>query len=175
MNIIVQTSSFNSTTGLLIAGTVSFPCVLGRTGVTADKREGDGKTPIGTYPLRRLFYRADRLDRPVTGLHVQEIKPDDGWCDESAHADYNRLVKKPFAASHEDMFRDDHLYDLVAEVGYTADPPVPGQGSAIFMHLARPERTPTAGCIALSKEDMLQVLALCGPDSLITILPPTDS
>lgn len=175
MNIVVQTSSFSSTAGLLLVAGRSFPCLLGRGGITIDKTEGDGKTPVGTYALRRLFYRSDRVAKPATQLLLQEIKQMDGWCDDPAHPLYNQLVQKPFAASHEDMFRDDHVYDVVVELGYNDQPIQPGRGSAIFMHVMRPEKTPTAGCIALTLEDLLSVVAVCDRESFITILPPADS
>jgi L,D-peptidoglycan transpeptidase YkuD (ErfK/YbiS/YcfS/YnhG family) len=172
MNIIVQTSSFESTTGVLIAGTKRFDCTLGRAGVTIDKKEGDGKTPIGTYPLRQLIYRADRAARPETQLPIETLTMDTGWCEDPADPDYNRKVKLPHAGAVDKMTRDDHLYDLCVVIGYNDDPVIAGRGSAIFMHLAREDGTPTAGCVGLKKEDLLEVLKSCGPDTYITILPP---
>jgi L,D-peptidoglycan transpeptidase YkuD (ErfK/YbiS/YcfS/YnhG family) len=172
MDIIVQTKSFDATTGLLIAGGKRYDCTLGRAGVAAEKAEGDGKTPIGTYPLRRLLYRADRLEKPQTGLPVETLDPDTGWCEDPAHADYNSQVRLPHASVVDRMTRDDHLYDLTVIIGYNDDPVVPGKGSAIFMHLARPDFSPTAGCVGLKQEDLLEVLKLCDSSSLITILPP---
>ncbi len=136
-------------------------CALGRGGViaAARKHEGDGGTPTGLLELRRLFYRADRDPIPRTSLPRVPIAPDDGWCDAPAHAEYNRLVRLPFEASHERMWRDDALYDIVAELGWNDAPVVPGRGSAIFLHLASPDYGPTAGCVALSRPDLLAVLA----------------
>jgi len=146
-----------------------YPCVLGRSGIVADKHEGDGGTPVGCFPLRRLLYRPDRLARPETALPVQAISPDDGWCDDPSHADYNRPVRLPHPASCEQLWREDHLYDLVVVLGHNDDPPIPGLGSAIFMHLARPDREPTQGCIALDCENLLELLNLCGTDSALRI------
>lgn len=151
--------------GVLRFNGKSYACSLGRSGIVVaeEKVEGDGATPAGRYPLRRVYYRPDRMKAaPVTMLPVLAIAPDDGWCDDPAHASYNRLVKKPFAASHEDMWRTDGLYDVVVEVGYNDSPPVPGKGSAIFMHHSNPEGGATAGCVGLQPEDLLEILAGCG-------------
>ena len=158
--------------GRLVAGDRVFPCVLGRGGVRADKREGDGATPVGVFPLRRVLFRPDRRVAPRTGLATGAIAPDDGWCDEPGHADYNRPVKRPFPASHEIMWRDDRLYDVVVLIGHNDDPPVPFAGSAVFIHLERPDRGPTAGCVALSPADMDAFLAMASPGDEIEILAP---
>lgn len=172
MNIIVQTSSFDATTGTLIAGANRYACTLGRTGVTIDKAEGDGKTPIGTYPLRYLLYRADRLEKPETGLPVHVLDPDTGWCEDPSHPDYNTRVTLPHDSVVDRMTRDDHLYDLTVVIGYNDDPVVAGRGSAIFMHLMRDDGSPTAGCVGLKLHDLLAVLKLCDSSSHITVLPP---
>jgi L,D-peptidoglycan transpeptidase YkuD (ErfK/YbiS/YcfS/YnhG family) len=136
-------------------------CLLGRGGVLDDKREGDGATPVGCFPMRRVLYRPDRLSAPVTGLPVQPIRPDDGWCDDPAHPDYNRPVTLPFAASHEVLWREDGVYDVIIVLGHNDNPVVPHAGSAVFVHLVRPERTPTAGCVALAMDDLLALLQAC--------------
>ncbi|MFH1157916.1 MAG: L,D-transpeptidase family protein [Pseudomonadota bacterium] len=174
MNIIVKTTSMTATTGTLEIGGQSSECTLGRTGVASaqDKKEGDGKTPFGDYPLRQVFYNAPRVAKPETGLPVEILTPETGWCDDPKHADYNKQIKLPHPASHESMMREDHLYDYVAVIGYNDDPIVAGKGSAIFMHLARPDFSPTAGCIGLRLEDLRAVLKLCDRSSRIKILPP---
>ncbi len=146
-------------------------CVLGKGGVVAasQKREGDGASPAGIWPVRNVFFRADRIDPPVTSLPLVPLKPYDGWCDDPAHRLYNRPVSLPFAASHEKMWRDDHVYDVVVELGYNDDPVEAGHGSAIFLHVARPNYEPTEGCIALDLSDLLAVLELMEPDSEIEI------
>lgn len=144
-------------------------CALGRSGMIRDKREGDGGTPVGVWPLRRVFFRPDKLPRPETRLRVVELSPADGWCDAPKDRNYNRLVKLPYPASAEDMWRSDDIYDVVVELGYNDDPVVPGKGSAIFLHLARPGYTPTAGCVAVALEDMRALLALVEPGSKIHI------
>lgn len=144
-------------------------CALGRSGISSDKSEGDGATPVGTFPFRRAFYRADRMAEPRTALDLRAIEADDGWCDDPASPHYNRPVRLPFAASHETLMREDGLYDIVVVLGHNDDPPVPGLGSAIFLHVAAPGYAPTEGCVALARDDLLDVLSSCGAEDGIEI------
>jgi L,D-peptidoglycan transpeptidase YkuD (ErfK/YbiS/YcfS/YnhG family) len=158
------------------AGRLSWPggaaaAVCGRGGVRADKREGDGASPGGRFALLRAFYRADRIALPPTRLPMTALRPEDGWVDDPADPRYNRLVPLPYPASHEEMWREDGLYDLVVLIGYNTDPPLPGRGSAIFLHVARPDFAPTVGCIAVARKVLVEVLGLLGPGSMITIRP----
>ncbi|MDZ5646846.1 L,D-transpeptidase family protein [Nitrospirillum sp. BR 11828] len=146
-------------------------CVIGRGGVIADKHEGDGGTPVGCFPLRRVLYRPDRLHAPVTALPVAALTPSDGWCDDPGHPAYNRPVTLPFPAGHEVMWRDDAVYDIVVVLGHNDDPPVPGRGSAIFMHLTRPDRAATAGCTALEADDLRRLLSHCQPGDRLCVSP----
>ena len=173
MDIIVYTKDMTATTGILKAGDLEFPCTLGKSGVTRDKSEGDNATPLGTFPLREVFYRPDRVSTLQTALPVRELTEKDGWCEDPEHADYNRHVVLPHDSTKDEMYREDHLYDIVVVVGYNDDPPVPGKGSAIFMHLAREAFTPTAGCVGLRREDLLAVLKKCDSSSTLTVLPPS--
>jgi L,D-peptidoglycan transpeptidase YkuD (ErfK/YbiS/YcfS/YnhG family) len=134
-------------------------CALGRGGITRNKREGDGATPIGKWPMSRLLYRADRVSRPKTRLDITEIRPEDGWCDDPADPAYNQPVKLPYAGRHERLWREDEIYDLLVVLGYNDNPVVPGLGSAIFLHVARPDYSPTEGCVALARSDLERVLA----------------
>ena len=141
-------------------------CALGRSGVVAAhaKREGDGATPAGVWPLRRIWVRADRLALPLLSgpslsLPVHAIDPLLGWCDDPSSEDYNRPVRLPHPASHERMWREDSVYDLVVELGFNDDPPILGRGSAIFLHLARPDFSPTEGCVAVELAVLLEILA----------------
>ncbi|WP_374575072.1 L,D-transpeptidase [Phenylobacterium sp.] len=149
-------------------------CALGKGGVVAaaDKREGDGASPLGVWTIRRVLYRPDREAPPKTGLPVQPIAPHDGWCDTPGDPAYNRPVRLPYPASAEAMWRDDHVYDLVAILAHNDDPPVSPMGSAIFLHLARPDYAPTEGCVALSRDDLLALLAHAGPGSGVAIAEP---
>jgi L,D-peptidoglycan transpeptidase YkuD (ErfK/YbiS/YcfS/YnhG family) len=142
---------------------------IGPGGIGFKGGEGDGITPRGTFAVREIFYRADRIAKPDVRLTLRAIAPDDGWCDAPDDANYNRLVKLPYPASAEQMWRADHLYDLVAVLGYNDDPVVPGRGSAIFLHLARPDYSPTHGCVALALDDVLAALAQLRPGDRIVI------
>lgn len=144
-------------------------CAIGRGGIRPDKREGDGGTPVGAFPLRRLLYRPDRLAPPATALPAGAIAPDDGWCDDPAHPDYNRPVRLPFAAGHEVLWREDAIYDLIVVLGHNDDPPVPGLGSAVFLHVAKSGYEPTAGCVALARDDLLALLAVCRPGDRLVV------
>lgn len=146
-------------------------CRLGRSGILLDKREGDGATPVGAWPLRLVLYRPDRIAAPVTFLPVRALAPNDGWCDDPAHADYNRPVRLPHPASCETLWRDDGLYDVVVVLGHNDDPPVPGLGSAIFLHVADPGGKPTQGCVALARDDLLDVLSACHPGDRLVVSP----
>lgn len=159
----------SSRTGIISIGNLSFPCSLGRSGRKHLKREGDGATPVGTWKLRRIFYRAGRMMPPRAPLTPRPLRPDDGWCETVGDRNYNRLVRMPYAASHETMTRTDNLYDIVIELSHNERPRVQGHGSAVFFHLRDPEGGPTAGCIAVSLRDMKIILGLCGRDTRIVI------
>jgi L,D-peptidoglycan transpeptidase YkuD (ErfK/YbiS/YcfS/YnhG family) len=146
--------------GLLTIQSETFRAALGRGGVRADKQEGDGATPAAALPLRRLLYRADRLAAPDCAVPVRPLERDDGWCDDPADAAYNRPVRLPVAASAEALWRDDAVYDIIGVLGWNDDPIRPGRGSAIFLHIAQPDYAPTAGCVALSTDDLRRVLAM---------------
>jgi L,D-peptidoglycan transpeptidase YkuD (ErfK/YbiS/YcfS/YnhG family) len=134
-------------------------CALGRNGVRTDKREGDGATPAGAFVMRQVLYRPDREAAPQTALPRQALETDDGWCDAPDDPAYNRPVLLPHRSSAENLWRDDTIYDLIIVLGHNDDPVVPGQGSAIFLHLALDDFSPTAGCIALDRSGLLTVLA----------------
>lgn len=155
--------------GILIAGNTHFPVALGRSGILSLKKEGDGATPRGRLALRRLWYRADKVRRPKTGLPMRKIRPGDLWSDESGDRLYNRPVRAPYSGSHEEMCRTDDLYDYVIELGWNDQPVLAGRGSAIFMHLARPGFLPTAGCVALRRHDMQQLLTRLGPHTVLVV------
>ena len=137
-----------------------FRCAIGKGGRRPDKQEGDGATPTGLLPLRRLLYRADRLAIPACAVPREALAPSDGWCDDPADAAYNRQVRLPHPARHEALWRVDGLYDLIGVLGWNDSPAVPGRGSAIFLHVARPDYGPTEGCVALARPDLLALLAL---------------
>ncbi len=146
-------------TGLLELAGKRYRCALGRGGLSTTKREGDGATPVGVWPLRRVLYRPDRIEPPETALDLAAIRIDDGWCDDPGHVDYNSAVTLPHEASCERLWRTDSLYDIIVVLGHNDDPVVAGAGSAIFLHVARDDYGPTEGCVALSEADLREVLA----------------
>ncbi len=146
-------------------------CALGRGGVVEAeaKREGDGATPLGVWPLRRVLYRPDRVAAPETALPVAPIGPDDGWSDDPADPAYNRPVTHPHPFSAERLWREDELYDVVVVLAHNDDPPVPGAGSAIFLHCAKPDLPPTEGCVALPRDELLAILRDARPGDVLEV------
>ena len=148
--IFVRARPGRRTQGILIAGPLALPVALGRGGIKANKREGDGGTPRGTFRLRRLWWRADRMPRPMTHLPVRPIR---------------------LAPNHpgDRLRRTDHLYDLIVELDHNTRPRIAGRGSAVFVHLARPAFAPTAGCVALKAPALRRLIARTGPRTRIVI------
>ncbi|MCP4326813.1 MAG: L,D-transpeptidase family protein [Alphaproteobacteria bacterium] len=149
-------------------------CALGRGGVRRNKREGDGATPVGRFPLRRVLYRGDRLQAPVTALPVARIARDDGWCDDPTDQRYNRPVSIPYTASHELLWRANRIYDIIVVLGHNDAPVVAGAGSAIFLHIARPDYAPTDGCLAVARRELIDLLRLCDSGSTLIVAEETD-
>jgi len=143
-------------------------CAIGRSGISATKHEGDGASPAGTYAIREGFFRPDRVAPPETALKLSPIAKDDGWCDAPDDPNYNLPVKLPYAASHEEMWRNDALYDVVVVIGYNDDPVVARKGSAIFLHICRDDYGPTAGCVAIPLAEMLALLPRLSAATRIT-------
>lgn len=157
--------------GLLHFAGRAFPVALGRGGIGFDKREGDGRTPAGTWRILRLLYRADHGARPVTSLPATRIGDQDGWCDDPADRRYNRPVRLPFGASHEKLKRDDRLYDLVLVLDHNTRPRRKGRGSAVFIHVARAGLKPTEGCVAMPVSELRRLVARLKPGTRIRIDP----
>lgn len=158
--------------GLLRFENQEYPCAIGLNGIQQEKREGDGATPIGEFLLRRVFYRPDRLPLPTSGLPLRALTPDDGWCDDPHHRDYNRLVGLPFGASHETLWRADNLYDVIIVIGHNDDPPRAPLGSAIFLHCATADYAPTQGCIALARDTLIELLPRLTPSMALQVTEP---
>ena len=165
----VRTAPGTRTRGWLTAGPHAFPVALGRGGIRANKRESDGGTPRGVFHPLRLWWRADRGPRPRTPLPVRRIAPDDAWCEDPADRRYNRSFKMAPGQAGDRLRRDDHLYDLIVEIDHNARPRVAGRGSAVFLHLSRPGLTPTAGCVAMPKARLRQLLEKIGKSTRIII------
>lgn len=165
----VRAAAGNPRRGWLMAGPHTIPVALGRGGIIANKREGDGGTPKGTFLPKRLWWRADRHPRPQTFLPVRAIRPDDAWCEDPASRHYNRPLKLRRGDDGDRLRRDDHLYDFIIEIDHNNSPRIAGLGSAVFLHLARPNFSPTAGCVSMTKSAMLHLLRRVGPDTKIII------
>jgi L,D-peptidoglycan transpeptidase YkuD (ErfK/YbiS/YcfS/YnhG family) len=155
--------------GVLRAGPLALPVALGRGGIKANKREGDGATPRGTFRLKRLWWRKGRHPRPATLLPVTRIKPDDGWCEDPSDRRYNQRIKVPEESKADRLTRLDNLYDFIIELDHNTRPRVAGRGSAVFIHVARPGFGPTAGCVALNINALRRLLARLGPRTRIVV------
>ena len=155
--------------GVLLAGRLAIPVVLGRAGIRANKREGDGATPRGRFRLRRLWWRPDRGHKPLTLLPSVRINPAVAWCEDAGDRRYNRPFRRSANERGDRLWRDDRLYDLIVEIDHNTRPRIAGRGSAVFLHVAREDRSPTAGCIALAARDLRRLLARLGPDTRILI------
>jgi L,D-peptidoglycan transpeptidase YkuD (ErfK/YbiS/YcfS/YnhG family) len=158
-----------SNRGLLQIGQSCFPCLLGKSGRRHAKREGDGASPIGTWKIEQLYYRPHKMRRPSTALKCKPMSPKDGWCDAVNDGHYNRHVALPFNASHENLWRQDAAYDLIATTNHNQRPRIKGFGSAIFLHVINLGASGTEGCIALSEKHLRQVLQRCGRRAYLVI------
>jgi L,D-peptidoglycan transpeptidase YkuD (ErfK/YbiS/YcfS/YnhG family) len=155
--------------GVLTAGALMLPVALGRGGVKANKREGDGATPRGTFTLRRLWWRGDRHPRPRTLLPVRRIRHADGWCEDPRDRRYNQRVAVPEGSKADRLRRDDRLYDFIIELDHNTRPRVAGRGSAVFIHVAREGYAATAGCVALKMPTLRRLIERIGPHTRIEI------
>jgi L,D-peptidoglycan transpeptidase YkuD (ErfK/YbiS/YcfS/YnhG family) len=167
--VVVRAASGDRTRGLLTAGGQNVLVALGRGGIRANKREGDGGTPKGDFRPLRLWWRADRHPRPRTFLPVRAIGPDDAWCEDPADRHYNQPVRLASNQGGDRLRRDDHLYDYIVEIDNNTKPRIAGRGSAVFLHLARADFSPTAGCVSMTRGAMLRLLARLGPRTRIVI------
>src|SRR6202035_4105047 len=165
----VRRAAAGRSRGVLLAGGRAIPVVLGRSGIAANKREGDGATPRGRFRLIRLWWRADRGPRPRTPLATRPIDRALAWCEDPADRRYNRPFRRSANEPGDRLWRDDHLYDLVIELSHNTRPRIAGRGSAVFVHVARPDRSGTAGCVALDARDLRRLLGRLGPKTRIDI------
>lgn len=148
----------DSKNNLLYWNNRSYRCAIGKNGATMDKIEGDGKTPLGQFPLLQVYWRKDRLDLPNIQLPSAVIGKNTGWCDDPDNAAYNFPVILPNEARHEIFWREDGCYDIVVVIGYNRNPTIRGKGSAIFLHVAKPDFAGTEGCVAIAQKDLLYIL-----------------
>lgn len=159
----------NPSQGWLVAGPLTLPVALGRGGIKANKREGDGATPRGVFRLRRLWWRGDRHSRPATALPARRIRRNDGWCEDPSDRHYNQHIDVPPGSNADRLARADHLYDFIIELDHNTRPRVKGRGSAVFIHAARPHFAPTAGCVALKIDTLRHLLTWLGPHTKIVV------
>lgn len=174
MNILVTPTSENPSRGILKFGDKTYPCALGKGGIIDEKQEGDHKSPTGKFGLRSVYYRYDKLGAPIySKVPMLAILKEDGWCDDPNDEAYNKSVMLPYHASAEELWRDDDLYDIIVVLGYNDAPPIPGKGSAIFMHVARDLNDHsflgTQGCISLKKDHLLELLPELTPETSLEI------
>jgi L,D-peptidoglycan transpeptidase YkuD (ErfK/YbiS/YcfS/YnhG family) len=151
----------------------TYPCVLGPNGIAAEIREGSGKTPAGSFAIRKVYFRSDRGSQPESPFLTEALKENDGWVDDVLDLkNYNRHVLLPYDYSHENLWREDCLYDIIVVLGYNDNPPVVGKGSVIFLHVWREQNKPTGGCVAVSRESLEKILKNCSVDTQIRIHQP---
>ena len=165
----IRPAAGNPRRGWLTVGEQIVPVALGRGGIRANKREGDGATPKGIFRPRQVWWRADRYPRPRTFLPVRAIRPEDAWCENPGSRHYNRPVRLDRDQAGDRLTRDDHLYDFIIEIDHNCCPRIAGRGSAVFLHLARGNFQPTAGCVSMTKAAMLRLLGRLGPTTRIVI------
>ena len=146
-----------------------FQCSIGKSGFSKNKREGDGCTPVGTFYIENVYYRADKIKSLETNINKVRINKIDGWCDEPIQTEYNQLIHFPYNFSAEKLYRDDSLYNIVCVLNYNTNPVKPGLGSAIFIHVATDGYKPTEGCIALKQEDLIFLLSLINKKTKIIL------
>jgi L,D-peptidoglycan transpeptidase YkuD (ErfK/YbiS/YcfS/YnhG family) len=165
----IRTAAGDRSRGWLSAGGQTIKVALGRGGIRANKREGDGATPRGTFRPRQLWWRADRHPKPSTFLAVRAIAPEDAWCEDVSSRHYNQPLRLAAKAGGDRLTRDDHLYDFIIEIDHNTRPRIAGRGSAVFLHLARNDFSPTAGCVSMTEPAMLRLLKRLGPKTRIVI------
>jgi L,D-peptidoglycan transpeptidase YkuD (ErfK/YbiS/YcfS/YnhG family) len=147
----------------------TYDCRTGRGGIRTKKVEGDGATPIGIFPIRQVLYRPDRIRPFACDLQTVSLTPVDGWCDDPTDPHYNRLIRTPYPTSHEVLWREDHVYDIILVVGYNDKPVVSPKGSAIFIHIMNESQTPTDGCISMARADLIDLLGEITPTTQLVV------
>lgn len=167
--LVVRAKPGDPTKGFLVAGRDVFPCALGRGGISSNKREGDGATPLARMRILSGFYRRDHVAARSTRLKLTPIRADLGWCDAADDRNYNRPVPIPYGAGHETMRRADRLYDYCLVLDWNISQRRRGHGSAIFFHLAQPGFTPTQGCVAVTARVMQRLLPLLSDRTVLEV------
>jgi L,D-peptidoglycan transpeptidase YkuD (ErfK/YbiS/YcfS/YnhG family) len=166
----VRTAPRCRTRAIVSFGGITALAAIGRSGRSAFKREGDGATPIASMQVLSGFTRGDRVRSLVSALPIRRIRKDMLWCDQPEHPSYNRLVKAPFRPSHEEMMRADALYDICLVLDWNVSSRRRYRGSAIFFHLIKPGYQPTAGCVAVSLQDMKRLARFIRKGTVVRVL-----
>ncbi|CAN5494474.1 L,D-transpeptidase family protein [soil metagenome] len=164
----VRSLNARMSSGILVAGGMAVPCGLGHNGRTWRKVEGDGMTPRGSWPFRRMLRRPGKPDFANTALPTRVMRRADGWCDDPADRNYNRQITRPYPASHEALWRDDSIYDVVVILGHNERQRSRGKGSAVFFHI-REGKGNTDGCVAISRADMRKILPFCSRHTILRV------
>ncbi len=148
---------------------IKFKCALGKSGIRKKKIEGDNITPKGTFKIIKIYYRKDRITKINSAFKLIEIKQTMGWCDDPKSKKYNQLIKLPSKYGYEKLFRDDRIYDLILVLDYNMYPVIKNKGSAIFIHIAKNNYCKTKGCIALKREDLIEIISKIKKDTKVII------
>ncbi len=155
--------------GFLINQDQKYKCSIGYNGLSKDKAEGDGCTPVGTFKLNKIMYRPDKINNFKSNLETEIIEKKDGWCDDINSELYNQKIIFSYELSAENLYRDDDLYDLICIIDYNLNPIIKGKGSAIFLHVASSDYSPTHGCVAIKKDGLIEIAKKLNRDSSIQI------
>ena len=148
---------------------IKFKCALGKSGIGKKKIEGDNITPKGTFKIIKIYYRKDRITKINSAFKLIEVKKNMGWCDDPKSKEYNQLIKLPSKYRHEKLFRNDRIYDLILVLDYNMNPVIKNKGSGIFIHIAKNNYCKTKGCIALTREDLIEIVSKIKRETKIII------
>ena len=155
--------------GFLKYKDLKFKCALGKAGIGQKKLEGDQITPKGTYKIVKIYFRKDRLKKISSKFKLIEIKKNMGWCDDPKSKKYNQLIKLPSKYSHENLYRENSIYDLILVLNYNMNPIIKNKGSAIFIHIANKKFKNTEGCIAIEKKNLVRLVKIINKKTLVII------
>ena len=155
--------------GFLKYKDLKFKCALGKAGIGKKKLEGDQITPKGTYKIVKIYFRKDRLKKISSKFKLIEIKKNMGWCDDPKSKKYNQLIKLPSKYSHENLYRENSIYDLILVLNYNMNPIIKNKGSAIFIHIANKKFKNTEGCIAIEKKNLVRLVKIINKRTQVII------
>ena len=155
--------------GYLHYKNIRFRCALGKAGIKKNKLEGDNSTPFGIFKILKVYYRDDKIKKIKTDFQKIKIKKNMGWCDDPTSRFYNKQIKLPNKSSHEKLFRNDNLYNVILVLNYNISPTIKNKGSAIFVHVSKNNFSPTRGCIALKQNELLLLVSLINKNTKIRI------